>query len=132
MGFLQSTFYTSGCWRSGARRRRGHENTVWMTVHRSVMRLMCTQDFHINLCMDLRAHTTRLVRTKTRPQIVQTLPSLLLIQHNSNPVDRPFFLRNVSSNLNFNAFRKFTVDTFFRSLFPTFYPNITKAAVNCV
>ena len=44
------------------------------------MRLMCTLDFHINLCMDLRAHTACLDQAKTdltSDGAVSNCPSLL-------------------------------------------------------
>ena len=105
---------------------------------------MCRLDFHINLCMDLRAHTARLDQAKTDPTSDGAVSNSSL--PSSNTFHATFFsfnriliqltdlsfLRNVSSNLNLNAFRKFTVDTFPSQLFGVFNPKIIKAAVLCV
>ena len=106
---------------------------------------MCRLDFHINLCMDLRAHTARLDQAKTDPTSDGAVSNSSL--PSSNTFHATFFsfnriliqltdlsfLRNFSSNLNLNAFRKFTVDTFPSQLFWCFFnPKITKAAVLCV
>lgn len=94
--------------------------------------------------MDLRAHTARLDQAKTDPTSDGAVSNSSL--PSSNTFHATFFsfnriliqltdlsfLRNVSSNLNLNAFRKFTVDTFPSQLFGVFNPKIIKAAVLCV